>query len=73
VRNLLSSSLLSKYIKIKIYRNKILPFVLYGCVAWSLSLLEDRRLRVFDNWKLRRIFGPKMDEVTEKRGKLYNE
>jgi len=64
VRNLLSSSLLSKYLKIKIYRTIILPFVLYGCETWSPTLREERRLRVFENRMLRRIFGPKRDKVT---------
>ena len=66
VQNLLSSSLLSKTLKIKIrvYRNIILPVVLYGCETWSLTLREERRLRVFENRVLRRVFGPKRDEVT---------
>jgi hypothetical protein len=64
VQNLLSSSLLSKNLKIKIYRNIILPIVLYGCETWSLTLREARRLRVSENGVLRRIFGPKRDEVT---------
>jgi len=64
VQNLLSSSLLSKRLKIKIYRTIILPVVLYGCEAWSLTLREERRLRVFENRMLRRVFGPKRDEVT---------
>ena len=51
----------------------ILPFVLYGCETWSLTLREERRLRVFENRMLRRIFGPKRDEVTEEWRKLYNE
>jgi hypothetical protein len=59
VQNLLSSRLLSKNIKINIYRTIILPVVLYGCETWSLTLREERRLRV-----LRRVFGPKRDEVT---------
>jgi hypothetical protein len=58
VQNLLSSSLLSKNLKIKIYRTIILPVVLYGCETWSLTLREERRLRVFENRVLRRIFGP---------------
>jgi len=49
VQNLLSSSLLSKNLKIKIYRTIILPVVLYGCETWSLTLREERRLRVFEN------------------------
>jgi hypothetical protein len=46
------------------YRNVILPFVLCGCEAWSLTLREERGLRVFENRVLRRIFGTKRDEVT---------
>jgi len=64
VQNLLSSSLLSKNVKIKVYRNIILPVVLYGCETWSLTLREVRRLRVFGNRVLRRVFGPKRDQVT---------
>jgi hypothetical protein len=56
--------MLSKNLKIKIYRNIILPVVLYGCEAWSLTLREERRLKVFENRVLRRVFGPKGDEVT---------
>jgi hypothetical protein len=56
--------LLSKSIKIKIYRTIILPVVLYGCETWSPTLREEHRLRVFENRVLRRIFGPKRDEVT---------
>jgi hypothetical protein len=63
-QNLLSSSLLSKNLKIEIYRTTILPVVLYGCETWSLTLREERRLRVFENRVLRKIFGPKRDEVT---------
>jgi len=58
------SSLLSKKLKIKIYRTIILPVVQYGCETWSLTLREERRLRVFENRVLRRVFGPKKDEVT---------
>jgi hypothetical protein len=64
VQNLLTSCLLSKNVKIKIYRTIILPVVLYGRESWSLTLREECRLRVFDNEVLRRIFGPKRDEVT---------
>ena len=66
VQNLLSCSLLSKNIKIKIriYRTIILPVVLYGCETWSLMLREVSRLRVFENRVLSRIFGPKRDGVT---------
>jgi hypothetical protein len=59
VHNLLSSRLLSKNLKIRIYKTIILPVVLYGCETWSLSLREENRLRVFENRVLRRIFGPK--------------
>jgi hypothetical protein len=61
MQNLLSSSLLYKNLKIKIYRNIIFPVVLYGCKTWSLTLREERRLRVFENGVLRRIFGHKRD------------
>jgi len=64
--------LLSKNVKIKIYRTIILPVVLYGCETWSLTLTEERRLRVFENMVLRRIFGPKGDEVTGEWKKLHN-
>jgi hypothetical protein len=65
--------LLPKNLKIKIYRNIILPIVLYGCEIWSLKLREERRLRLFENWVLRRIFGPKRDEVIGEWRKLHNE
>ena len=64
MQNLLSSSLLSKNLKIEIYRTIILPVVLYGCETWSLTFWEERRLRVLENSVLKRIFGPKRDEVT---------
>ena len=73
VQNLLFSSLLSKNLKIKIYRTISLPVVLYGCETWSLTLREERRLRMFENRVLRRIFGPKRDEVTGEWRKLHNE
>jgi hypothetical protein len=73
VQNLLLSSLLSKRLKIKRYRTIILPVVLCGCGIWSLTLREERRLRVFANRVLRRIFGPKRDEVTGEWRKLHNE
>jgi len=73
VQILLSSSLVSKNLKIEIYRTIILPAVLYGCDTWSLTLREERRLRVFVNRVLRRIFGPKRDEVTREWRKLHNE
>ena len=73
VLNILCSSLQSKNIKIKIYRNVILPFVLYGCETWSLILREEHRLRVFENRVLRRIFGRKRDKVTGEWRKLHKE
>ena len=73
VQNLFSSSLLSKNLKIKIYRTIILPVVLYGCETWSLKLRDEHRLRVFENRVLRRVFGPKRDEVTGEWRKLHNE
>jgi len=72
VQNILSSSLLSKNLKNKIYRTIILPVVLYGCETWSLTLREERRLRMFENRLLRRIFGPKRDEVAGEWRKLHN-
>ena len=63
VQNLLSSSLRSKNLKIKLYRTIILPVVLNGCETWSFTLREERRLRIFENGVLRRIFGPKRDKV----------
>jgi hypothetical protein len=71
VQNLLSSSLLSRGLKIKIYRTIILP-VLYGCETWSLTLRDERSLRTFENGVLRRVFGAKSDEVTEE-WRLHNE
>ena len=59
----LSSRLLSKNLKIKIYRTIILPVVMYGCGTWSLTLTEERGLKVFENRVLRRIFGPKNYKV----------
>ena len=73
MQNLLSSTLLSKNLKIKIYRTIILPVVLYGCETWSLTLRDEHRLRVFENRVLRGIFGPKREGVTGERRKLHNE
>jgi hypothetical protein len=72
VQNILSSRLLSKNLKIKKYTTIILPVVLYGCETWSLTLPEERRLRVFENKVLRRIFGPRRHEVTGE-WRLHNE
>jgi len=65
--------LLSKNLKIKIYRTIILSVVLYGCETWSLILREEGRLRVFENRVLRRIIGPNRDEVTGEWRNLHNE
>jgi hypothetical protein len=65
--------LLSKNLKIRIHKTLILPVVLYGCETWSLTLREEHRLGVFGNRVLRRIFGPKRDEVTGEWRKLHNE
>ena len=64
--------MLSKNLKIKIYRTIILPVVLFGCETWSLTLREERRLRVFENRALR-VFGSKRDQVTREWRKLHNE
>jgi hypothetical protein len=69
----MSFRLLSKNIKIKIYKTIILSVVLYGCETWSLTLREEHRLRVLENRVLRRIFGPKRDEVTGEWKKSHNE
>jgi hypothetical protein len=63
VQNLFSSHLLSRNVKIEIYKTIILPVVLYGCETWSLTIMEEHRLRVFENRVLSRIFGPTRDEV----------
>jgi hypothetical protein len=73
VQNLLSSRLLLKNVKVRIYKTIILPVVLYACETWSLPLREEHKLRVFENRVLRRIFGPKRDEVTGGWRKLHNE
>jgi hypothetical protein len=63
VQKLLSSRLLSKNIKIRIYNTIILSVVLYGYETWSLAVRDEQRLRVFENSVLRRIFAPKRDVV----------
>ena len=73
VQNHCSSSLLSKNFKIKIYRTRILPVVLHECETWSFTLREECKLRLLDNRVLRRIFGPKRDEITGEWRKLHNE
>ncbi|KAJ4438396.1 hypothetical protein ANN_14341 [Periplaneta americana] len=72
VEKLLSSSLLSKNLKVRIYKTVILPVLLYGCETWTLTLREEQRLRVFENKVLRKIFGAKRDEVTGEWRKLHN-
>jgi hypothetical protein len=64
---------LSKNAKIRTYRTTILHVVFYGCEAWSLTLREEHSLRVFENRAMRRIFGPRRDEVTGEWRKLHNE
>jgi len=73
VQNLLSFRLLSKNLKFKLYRAITLPVVWYGCETWSLIMREERKLRVFENMVLRRIFGPRRDEVMGELRKLHNE
>jgi hypothetical protein len=69
----LFSRLLSRNVKVKIYKTIILPFVLCGCETWFLSLKEEHRLRMFENRVLRRIFGPKKEELTGDWGKLHSD
>jgi len=69
VQNLLSSRLLSKSLKIKIYRTILLSVVVYGCETWSLTFREEHSLRAFENRVLRRIFVPERDEVRGSREK----
>jgi hypothetical protein len=63
VQNLLSSHLLSKNVKVRIYKPIILPVVRYGCETWSLTVREEHKLKVFENRVLRRVFGPKKDHI----------
>jgi len=65
--------LLTKNLKIKIYRTIIQPVIFYGCETWLLTLREERRLRMFQNRVLRRIFEPRREEVTGEWRKLHNE
>jgi hypothetical protein len=73
VQSLLSSCLLSRNVKVKMYKTIILPVILCGCETWSLTLREEHRLMVFENRVLRRMFGPKRDEVTGEWRKLHSE
>jgi hypothetical protein len=65
--------LLSKNVKLNIYRTTIWPVVLYCCETWSLTLREECWLRVLENRVLRRIFGPKRDEVIGEWRRVHNE
>ena len=73
MQNLLSSRLLSKNVKIKIYRTVILPVVLYARETWSFTLREERKLRVSENRVMMRIFGPRRAEVKGELRRLHNE
>ena len=68
-----NSQSLSKNLKIKIHRTMILPVVLYGCETWSLTLREERKLSVFENIVLRRIFGPRRYKVIGEWRRLHIE
>jgi hypothetical protein len=70
VQKFFSSSLLSKKLKINKIQRNIILFVLYGCETLSLTWREERKLRVFENRVMRRIFGPERDEVTGEWRKL---
>ncbi|KAJ4434112.1 hypothetical protein ANN_16432 [Periplaneta americana] len=70
--NTVAEGLLSKDLKVRIYKTVILPVLLYGCETWTLTLREEQRLRVFENKVLRKIFGAKRDEVTGEWRKLHN-
>ena len=72
LEKILSYRLFSKKLKVNTYKTVILPVVLYGCKAWSLTLREEHRLRVFENKVLRKIFGAKRDESTGEWRKLHN-
>jgi hypothetical protein len=73
VQNLLFSKLLSINTLIKVYSTIILPVVWYGCETWTVNRRRNIRLRVFENRVLRRLFGPKRDEVTGEWRRLHNE
>jgi len=64
VQNILPSTWSSKNMKISIYKTIILPIVMYGCEPWSLTLGDERNLRLYENRVLRKIYVPKRDEVT---------
>ena len=72
LEKILSSRLLSKKLKVKTYKTIILPVVLYGCETWSLTLLVEHRLRVFQNKVLSNMFGAKKDKIKGEWRKLHN-
>jgi hypothetical protein len=72
VQSLSSSHLLSSNVKVKVYKTIILPVVLHKCETWSVTLMEEHRLRVFENRVLRRVFGLRGDEVTGEWGRLHS-
>jgi len=63
VQNILSSSFLSKNLKIEMYRTIILPVILYGCETWLLTLREERRLRVFENMVWRKLHNEERNDL----------
>ena len=69
----MSSSSLSKNLKIKICRTTVLLIVFYGCETWLMTLREEHRLRMLENRVLRRIFGPRKNKVTGEWRRLHNE
>ena len=73
VQKLLTSRLISRKLKLKIYRTVILPVILYGCESWSTTLADEHKLHVFENKVLRKIYGPKRDEMTGEWRRLHNE
>jgi hypothetical protein len=72
VQSLLSYRLLSRNVKVKIYKTIILPDILYGCETWSLTLREENRLRMFENRVLTRTFGPNGDYVMGEWRQLHS-
>jgi hypothetical protein len=73
LQNLLTSHLLSKNVRIRIYETIIFMLVLCGHDTWSLILMEENRLRVLENRVLRRILGPRRDQIMEDWRKMHNE
>ena len=65
--------MISRKLKLKIYRTVILPVILHGCESWSTTLADEQKLRVFENKVLRKIYGPKRDEMTGEWRRLHNE